>query len=288
MAEMRLQDKRAVVTGAANGIGLATATLFARHGAHVVIADIEEEEEEEEEGAAAAQAIREAGGQAAFFAMDITDKDAVATLVASADRLLGGIDVWMNNVGNSLTEDLLDIEPDAWQSDLDLNLTTHYLCTRAVLPVMIRRGGGSVINTSSVNALWAIGEFGYSAAKAALISFTKNVAVTYGSHGIRANVICPGTIDTERGGAYWDRKAGAKEKLLKWYPLGRLGRPEDVANLALYLASDESSFVTGATMVIDGGLTAGSQLFGIFVDDTAALRVPQVTARHTECACHLA
>ena len=257
MAEMRLQDKRAVVTGAANGIGLATAMMFARHGAHVVIADIEEDA-----GEAAALAIREAGGKAVFFAADITDKDAVAALVAGADKLLSGIDVWMNNAGASLTEDLLDIEPDAWQSDLSLNLTSHYLCTRAVLPVMIRGGGGSVINTSSVNALWAIGEFGYSAAKAALISFTKNVAVTYGSHGIRANVICPGTIDTERGGAYWDQKAGDKEKLLKWYPLGRLGRPEDVANLALYLASDEASFVTGATMVIDGGLTAGSQLFG--------------------------
>ncbi len=257
MAEMRLQDKRAVVTGAANGIGLATATLFARHGAHVVIADIEEDA-----GEAAAQAIREAGGKADFFAADITDKDAVAALVASADSLLGGIDVWMNNAGASLTEELLDIEPDAWQSDLSLNLTSHYLCTRAVLPVMIRGGGGSVINMSSVNGLWAIGEFGYSAAKAALISFTKNVAVTYGSQGIRANVICPGTIDTERGGAYWDQKAGAKENILKWYPLGRLGRPEDVANLALYLASDEASFVTGATMVIDGGLTAGSQLFG--------------------------
>jgi NAD(P)-dependent dehydrogenase (short-subunit alcohol dehydrogenase family) len=257
MAEMRLRDKRAVVTGAAGGIGLATATLFARHGAYVVIADIDQDA-----GEAAAQAIRAAGGKAEFFAADVTDKDAVAALVIGADRLLGGIDVWMNNAGASLTEDLLDIEPDAWQSDLSLNLTSHYLCTRAALPVMIRGGGGNVINTSSVNGLWAIGEFGYSAAKAALISFTKNVAVTYGSQGIRANVICPGTIDTERGGAYWDQKAGGKEKLLKWYPLGRLGRPDDVANLALYLASDESSFVTGATMVIDGGLTAGSQLFG--------------------------
>jgi len=95
-----------------------------------------------------------------------------------------------------------------------------------------------------------------------LISFTKNVAVTYGAQGIRANVICPGTIATERGGAYWDQKSGAKEKLLKWYPLGRLGQPEDVAHLALYLASDESSFVTGSTLVIDGGLTAGTRLFG--------------------------
>ena len=257
MIEMRLQDKRAVVTGAANGIGLASATLFARHGAHVMLADIEEDA-----GEAAVHAIREAGGKAEFFAADITDKDTVAALVASADKLLGGIDVWMNNAGASLTEDVLDIKPEAWQSDLNLNLTSHFLCTRAMLPVMIRSGGGSVINTSSVNALWAIGEFGYSAAKAALISFTKNVAVTYGSQGIRANVICPGTIDTERGAAYWDQKAGAKEKLLKWYPLGRLGRPEDVGNLALYLASDEASFVTGATMIIDGGLTAGSQLFG--------------------------
>ena len=148
MAEMRLQDKRAVVTGAANGIGLATATLFARHGAHVVIADVEEDA-----GEAAAQAIREAGGKADFFTADITDKDAVAALVASADGLLGGIDVWMNNAGASLTEELLDIEPDAWQSDLSLNLTSHYLCTRAVLPVMIRGGGGSVINMSSVNGL---------------------------------------------------------------------------------------------------------------------------------------
>jgi 3-oxoacyl-[acyl-carrier protein] reductase len=103
MAEMRLQDKRAMVTGAANGIGLATATLFARHGAHVVIADIEEDA-----GEAAAQVIREAGGKADFFAADITDKDAVAALVASADSLLGGIDVWMNNAGASLTEELLD------------------------------------------------------------------------------------------------------------------------------------------------------------------------------------
>ena len=257
MVESRLKDKRAVVTGAANGIGRAAAALFARQGAHVVVADIEEDA-----GEAAAQAIREGDGRADFVAVDVTDHDAVAALVASADRLLGGIDVWMNNAGASLTEDLLDIEPDAWQCDLDLNLTSHYLCTRAMLPVMIRGGGGSIINTSSVNALWAIGEFGYSAAKAALISFTKNVAVKYGSQGIRANVICPGTIDTERGGSYWDQKAGAKENLLKWYPLGRLGRPEDVANLALYLASDEASFVTGATMVIDGGLTAGSRLFG--------------------------
>jgi len=192
----------------------------------------------------------------------MTDLHAVNALVSQADVLLGGIDVWFSNAGTSLTEDLLELDPEAWEAELRLNLTSHYLGARAVLPVMIRGGNGSLITVSSVNALWSIGEFGYSAAKAGLIQFTRNIAVTYGPQGIRANVICPGTIATESGVAYWDRKAGAKEKLLKWYPLRRLGLPEDVAALALYLASDESSFVTGSTMVIDGGLTAGCRLFG--------------------------
>ena len=254
---MRLHQKLAVVTGAASGIGKATATFFAREGAHVVLADVDSDS-----GTEATDSICSAGGRAEFVEADVTDGTAVDNLVARAKSILGGLDVWMNNAGTSLSEDLLDIEPEAWADDLQLNLTSHYLCSRAAIPVMIAGGGGSLISISSVNGLWAIGEFGYSAAKAALISFTKNTAVTYGSQGIRANVICPGTIDTERGGAYWDQKAGGKEKLLKWYPVGRLGRPEDVANLAVFLASDESTFVSGSTIVIDGGLTAGSRLFG--------------------------
>jgi NAD(P)-dependent dehydrogenase (short-subunit alcohol dehydrogenase family) len=254
---MRLHGKRAVVTGGANGIGRATAERFAREGAHVIIAD-----RDQAAAVATVEGIRGVGGEAEFVAAEMTDEAAVAGLFAQADVLLGGIDVLVSNAGWSLTEDLLELEPEAWQRDIALNLTSHYLATRAVLPIMIRGGGGSIITVSSVNAFWCIGEFGYSAAKAGLISLTKNLAVTYGPQGVRANVICPGTIATEAGAAYWDQKVGAKEKLLKWYPLRRLGRPEDVANLALYLASDESSFVTGSTMVIDGGLTAGSRLFG--------------------------
>ncbi len=254
---MRLQGKRAIVTGGANGIGRATAELFAREGALVLIADIDHDT-----GEKVAADLRDQGHQAEFLATDTTDPTAVSALVAHAQTFLGGIDVWVSNAGTSLTEELLEIEPDRWEADLRLNLTSHYLGARAVIPVMVECGGGSLITVSSVNALWSIGEFGYSAAKAGLIQFTKNIAVTYGPQGIRANVICPGTIATESGAAYWDQKAGAKEKLLKWYPLRRLGLPEDVASMALYLASDESSFVTGATMVIDGGLTAGSRLFG--------------------------
>lgn len=254
---MRLTNKRALVTGAANGIGCTTAQFFAREGARVVVAD-----RDVEAGRRVAEGIREAGGEGSFVETDVTDAAAVGRMVDEAARKLGGVDVFASIAGDSLTEDLLEIEPERWADDVSLNLTSHYLGCRAVLPAMIEGGGGSIITVSSVNALWAIGEFGYSAAKAGLISLTKNLAVTYGPQGVRANVICPGTIDTERGGAYWDRRAGSKEKLLKWYPLGRLGKPEDVAHMAVYLASDESSFVTGSTLVIDGGLTAGSRLFG--------------------------
>lgn len=254
---MRLANKRAVVTGGAAGIGRATVGIFAQQGARVVLADIDRDGGQE-----VADRIRGSGGQADFVEADVTDPQAVKHLIEKARVLLGGIDIWMNNAGGTIGEELHQIEPEVWAADVSLNLTSHYLCCRAVLPVMIEGGGGSIINVSSVNALWSIGEFGYSASKAGVISLTKNLAVTYGPQGIRANVICPGTIDTEKGGAYWDQKLGSKEKLLPWYPVRRLGRPEDVAWLAVYLGSDESSFVNGATLVIDGGLTAGSRLFG--------------------------
>ena len=136
---MRLQGKRAVVTGAASGIGKATVTRFATEGALVVIADIDHHA-----GTAATDSIRASGGEAEFVEVDVTDEAAVERLVTRADQFLGGINVWVNNAGTSLTEDLLDIEPADWEADLRLNLTSHFLCTRRVLPVMIRCGGGSI------------------------------------------------------------------------------------------------------------------------------------------------
>jgi len=254
---MRLRDKRAVVTGGANGIGRAIATMFAREGAHVVIADLDEVQ-----GAAAVGAIAAAGGRAAFVPTDVTDEAAVGRLVERAVAVMGGLDVVVSNAGTSCTEGLMETTLPAWSTDVGLNLTSHFLVARAAVPRLARGVGGSLVFVSSVNALWAIGEVGYSAAKAGLISLASNIAVAHGPEGVRANVICPGTIDTESGGAYWDQKAGAKERLLKWYPVGRLGTAEDVAYLAVYLASDESRFMTGATLVLDGGLTAGTRLFG--------------------------
>tara|TARA_Y100001934_G_C12362405_1_gene781477 strand:+ start:1803 stop:2573 length:771 start_codon:yes stop_codon:yes gene_type:complete len=254
---MRLSGKRSIITGAAKGIGRAVAQRFAAEGAMVTLVD-----QDADAGKETTESIRGTGGQATFIHADLTDESAVRDMVVRAREWMNGIDTLINNAGLSITNDLLDIELDDWNADLEVNLSTHFLCTRAALPVMIEGGGGTVVSMSSVNGIWAIGETGYSAAKAGLISFIQNVAVRYGESGIRANVICPGTILSKRCRDNWEGKAGSIEKLKKWYPVGRLGEPEDVASLAVFLASDESSFISGTTVTIDGGLTAGNRFFG--------------------------
>lgn len=254
---MHLADKVAIVTGAGSGIGRAIALRFASEGAKVAVAEIEEES-----GKQTVHDILKEAGEALFVKTDVTDAEQVEQMVSETINYFGTIQILVNNAGVSYTEDILDIEPESWHRDIATNLTSFYLCCKAVLPIMIEIRNGSIVNISSVNALVAIGEFGYSAAKAGIINLTKNLAVRYGEYGIRCNVICPGTIESERGGAYWDEKVGDRKKLLKWYPLRRLGKPEEVAACALFLASDESSFVTGTILTVDGGLTAGMRFFG--------------------------
>ena len=193
-----------------------------------------------------ARAIAAAGGRAAFVPADVTDEAAVGRLLEQADATMGGLDVVISNAGTSCTEGLLETDLTAWSADVVLNLTGHFLAARAAAPPPGCGGGGSLVFVSSVNALWAIGEVGYSAAKAGLISLARNIAVAQAPTPSVPTSFAPARSTPSPAARTWDQKAGAKERLLKWYPVGRLGTPDDVAYLAVYLASDESRVMTGA------------------------------------------
>jgi meso-butanediol dehydrogenase/(S,S)-butanediol dehydrogenase/diacetyl reductase len=240
----RLDGRTAIVTGGGSGIGRAICRRFAADGASVVVADVVAERAEE--------VAEEVGGRAV---------QADVTLAADVARLLdaaGRVDVLVNNAGGGMNDDLLDIDGDAWDDDLALNLKSAFLCTKAVLPQMTERGGGAIVNIASVNGLAFFANDAYSAAKAGLIQLTRSVAVRYGRFGIRANAIAPGTIRTPLWQERVDKRPAIFERLVSWYPLGRVGEPEDVADAAAFLASDEARWITGEVLRVDGGLLAGN------------------------------
>jgi meso-butanediol dehydrogenase/(S,S)-butanediol dehydrogenase/diacetyl reductase len=250
---MRLRDKRVIVTGSASGIGRAIAMRFAQEGAAVVIADLDEQ------GAVrVAEAVATHGGRAIAVDVDVTDEERVARMLARAEDALGGVDVLVNNANNRPSDDLLAMDPADWDGDVRVTLRGPYLCTRAVLPAMLERGSGAIVNIASVNGLGFYGNEAYSAAKAGLISLTRSVAVRYGKRGVRANAVAPGTVRTPNWEARVEIDPDVFDKVSAWYPLGRVGEPGDVANAALFLASDEAAWVTGAVLPVDGGLTAGN------------------------------
>ncbi|MBI4906549.1 MAG: SDR family oxidoreductase [Acidobacteria bacterium] len=245
----RLENKVCVITGAANGIGAAMAALFAREGARVVVADVDERR-----GTAVAAALPDA----LFVKADVSRSSDVDALFAATVERYGGLDVLVNNA-ISLTGDTTIVEEDeaVFDHTIAVCLKGPFLCTRRAIPLMEKRGGGSIVTMSSVNALLGVGETAYTAAKGGLISMMRLVAAEYGSRKIRSNMICPGTIETETCMSYWQQFPEGYRKLLDMYPLGRIGKPEEVAQYALFLASEESAFVTGAVCVVDGGLLAG-------------------------------
>ncbi len=251
----RLDGKVAVITGAGSGIARAAASIFTREGAQVVVAEINPKL-----GAAAAL---EAGNNALFVPTDVTDEDSVKDTMAQAVEHFGGLHILFNCAGGSVIEDarVTDVDMEVWNRTIPLDLKGPFLCSRFGIPHLIASGGGSVVNVSSVVALRGNHPAHvYSAAKGGLISFTRSLAGAYADEGVRANVICPGLIKTDRVKArYVARKPSEDRKgtvgTFESYPFG-VGEPEDIANIALFLASDESRMVNGAVIPAEGGISA--------------------------------
>jgi NAD(P)-dependent dehydrogenase (short-subunit alcohol dehydrogenase family) len=254
-----LADRVAVVTGGGGGIGAATAQLFARHGARVVIADIDEELARR-----TADDITGTGGSALAVTTDVRDADQVAALARSVLDRYGGIDVLVNNVGHWLRHpgNFVDTDPRLWDDLYRINLHHVFLVSRAFLPAMIDRGAGAIVNVSSVEGLRGYPEDPvYAAFKAAVIHFTRSLAVQVGRDGVRVNAIGPDV--TESLQVPYSQWLSAEEQTQwpQWVPVGRMGLPEDQARVILFLASDLSAFVTGHTIPTDGGTGAAGGWF---------------------------
>lgn len=244
---MRLQDKVAIITGGGKGIGRATALSFVREGAKVVIADMDEEAT-----TSLVEEITASGGSALGMSVDIANADSVQAMVQSTRDWGGGrIDVLINNAGIIKDALLPKMTEDKWDAVINVNLKGVWLCSRAVAPVMVEQGSGSIINASSVVGLYGnIGQSNYAASKGGVIAMTYTWAVELGPKGVRVNAIAPGFIVTPMTQRLLKRIA---DTLTERTPLRRLGQPEDVANVYLFLASDESSFITGQVIEVSGG-----------------------------------
>jgi meso-butanediol dehydrogenase/(S,S)-butanediol dehydrogenase/diacetyl reductase len=255
---MRLADKVAIVTGGGSagergGMGRATALLLAREGAAVVVADADLPAAED----TAAQ-IRSAGGRAVAAHTDMARPDEVRHMVDLALEHFGRLDVLHNHAGTFATYPVVDLPEADWDRVMSINVKSAYVACKAAIPHMIASGGGSIINTASISGLRAdYGLAAYNASKGALINLTRSIAVDYGRFGIRANCVCPGQI-TGPGFERSLRQAGpmVRRHFLGRYPIRRFGTAEEVANIVLFLASDESSLITGETILADGGLSA--------------------------------
>lgn len=255
MSTLRLSDKVCVITGGARGIGAATARLFAREGAAAVaVLDLRREL-----GETVSREIRESGTKAAFFCCDVTQLQAVRDTVEKVAQQFGKIDVLFNNAGTAVEGNVEELSEEEWDRTFSINVKSMFLCSKCVLPIMRAAGGGSIINMASESGLIGFPMHpAYCASKGAVINLTRSMALAHAIDRIRVNSLCPGTIPTplyHEFTATLPNKEEVEAFLTTEHPLG-LGTEEDIAYAALYLASDESRYMTGSALVIDGGYTA--------------------------------
>jgi NAD(P)-dependent dehydrogenase (short-subunit alcohol dehydrogenase family) len=252
---MKLAGKIAMVTGAGSGIGQAIATVFAAEGARVAVVDASPAGGEDTMGQ-----IKAAGGEAYFQRADVSRSADVRAAVESVLQRWGRLDILCNNAGIGVAATVTDTSEEDWDRVLAVDLKGVFLGCKFAIPAMIAQGGGVIVNTASVAGLVGVANrAAYCAAKAGVVGLTKSIAVDYVAQHIRVNAICPGTVDSP-----WIQKilsaqpdpVAERQRMVERQPMGRMGRPEEIARAALYLASDDSAFVTGTAFIIDGGLTA--------------------------------
>ncbi|MDQ4054292.1 MAG: 3-oxoacyl-ACP reductase [Actinomycetota bacterium] len=249
----RIQDRVAVVTGGCSGIGLATVQRFVAEGAKVVIGDIDD--------ARGKELVDELGGAevATYAHVDVTCKDEVDALFRTAKDTYGSVDIAFNNAGISPPDDdsILDTELDAWRRVQEVNLTSVYLCCKAALPYMLEQGRGSIINTASFVAVMgaATSQISYSASKGGVLSMTRELGVQFAREGVRVNALCPGPVNTPLLKELFAKDEERAARRLVHVPMGRFGEPEEMAAAVLFLASDDSSFMTASTFLVDGGIS---------------------------------
>ena len=248
----RLDGKVCVITGAGGGMGREAAIVFSGEGAKVCVADVDAKLAEE--------TVSLCQGEAFAVGVDVADEDGVRALYAETADRFGGIDVLYNNAGISPADDasILDTEPDAWQRVHDVNAKGVFLCCKHGIPYLLDRGGGSVINVASFVALVgaATSQIAYTASKGAVLSMSRELGVQFARQGIRVNALCPGPVETPLLLRIFGDDPAAYERRRIHLPMGRLAKPREIVNAALFLASDESSYVNAATFLVDGGLTA--------------------------------
>ena len=247
-----LKGKTVVITGSGRSIGREMAIRIAAEGASVALLEINRENLEEVRSTIAA-----AGGDVRSYEIDLGSESQIIETILKVEKDFGKIDCLINNAMVHEAEDLLNTTLEVWNKSIQITLTAAFLCILQVLPDMIKRKNGSIINIGTVNAKAMIGSDSYSAAKAGVHALTRTVAVRYGVDGIRCNTIVPGTIATAAWQERVDRNPNVFEDLKPWYPLGRVGTPKDIADAAIFLISEDSQWISGSELVVDGGLLAG-------------------------------